>query len=85
VIRLRKGGPLNGGSFFFLEIARVGSNPALGLNDLNHQTRIAPTTTTKRIVNFIGLAHRRHRLILRLTKSANRSVINSTIASTSQL
>jgi hypothetical protein len=71
--------------FSFLRLRGWDQIPRSGLTILNHQTRIAPTTTTKRIVNFIGLAHRRHRLILRLTKSANRSVINSTIASTSQL
>jgi hypothetical protein len=35
------------------DVLRRGSNPALGLNASQPQTRIAPTTTTKRIVSFI--------------------------------
>jgi hypothetical protein len=55
LIRLRKRRPLNGGSFSFLRLRGWDQIPRLGLTILNHQTRIAPTTTTKTIVNFIGL------------------------------
>jgi len=85
LIRLRKREAAEWRLFFFLEIARVGSNPALGLNDSQSPNQNCADDNDKENCELHRLAHRRHRLILRLTKSANRSVINSTIASTSQL
>src|SRR6516162_11550005 len=83
LIRLRKRKAAEWRLFFFLEIARVGSNPAL--NDSQPPNQNCADDNDKENCELHRLAHRRHRLILRLTKSANRSVINSTIASTSQL